>query len=368
VNIKIIDNPSDVKSVNNSEINFQKRKEKYTEHKRATMQLSQTYLRTDLPMKEQIKEQLKMCGSMLLFAENPDSKDWELASALFCRKRLCPLCSWRRSVQIFHNVYEIITHPDFTKHNPVFIMGSLTAKNCSAAELPQELSRYLSAWRTLIANERQIFKKAFLGTFRSLEITYNSTKDTYHPHFHFLAAVEPEYFYKNNENYISQDRLINIWKDALNNAPLITSKKDARQIEKDSLSISKTLQRNIVVDKRVIKEKYPPINYEPNVDIRRVKKGTKKGIAETAKYTVKPSSYINRPEVVETLDISLRGRRTISYGGIFKDVHMKLNLEDEQVDEGFTQLKTEWFNNDIVRKIMLKWTLAGNYQVKEWNP
>jgi len=362
---KIIDNPADVKTGNNSELNFQNRIGKYTEHKKAAMQLGQTYMKTSLPMKEQIKEQLKFCGSMLLFAENPDSKNWELASAIFCRKRLCPLCSWRRSVQIFHNVHEIITHPDFTKHNPEFVMATLTIKNCKAEELPQTLDRLLGAWRMLTVNDRQIFRRSFLGTFRSLEITYNAKEETYHPHIHFLAAVEPGYFKKDNSDYISHERLKEIWSDALNRAPLITAENDVRLVQPESLSATKYLRQDVIESKKTSKEKYLPIDYDPWVHIGRIKKGTKKGVAEVAKYTVKPSEYINRVKVVETLDQCLRRRRLIAYGGIFQELQKKLKLEDEQIDEGFMQYKNpDWFYNDVVRKIMCKWTLQGCYKIE----
>lgn len=58
---------------------------------------------------------------------------------------------------------------------------------------------------------------------------------------------------------------------------------------------------------------------------------------ETAKYSVKDSDYLtgnleNDLEVVKDLEKGLYRKRMISYGGLLKEVHKQLNLDD--VEDG----------------------------------
>ena len=96
------------------------------------------------------------------------------------------------------------------------------------------------------------------------------------------------------------------------------------------------------------------IDYDPNVDIRKVKKKNRntqtvleeiktynelsqneaiaQAAAEVAKYSVKVGDMLrqkNRKEVVETLDSVLRNRRFISYGGILNDARKELKAENK---------------------------------------
>jgi len=97
------------------------------------------------------------------------------------------------------------------------------------------------------------------------------------------------------------------------------------------------------------------VDYKPVVDIRLLrasKKGKGKEIAEIAKYCVKPTSVMAdmretkiysedvqkeakafcdaiSDSTILTLDRVLRSRRLTGYGGIFKELHKKLNLSGD---------------------------------------
>jgi plasmid rolling circle replication initiator protein Rep len=342
--------------------------EKYNEHKRGAMIVAQTYKKTDLPW--QTARALQQCGKKIIFAQNPDTQKWELAGAMFCQKRLCPLCCWRRSVKTYHNIYDIITDPDFKKTEAEFIMLGLTVENVPGHELSATLDRMMAAWQVLTDNKRQPFRRSFLGTFRALEITYNPKDKEYHPHIHVLAAVKPDYFSKNNPDYVSHKKLIEVWQEALNRAVRIAPAETViRQLDKDThgakLDLGPTLQKL----EKSIREKYPPIEYRPDVRIEKIKKGTSKGIAEVAKYTVKPGTYANSPEVVEVLDPALRRRRLIAYGGIFQQIYKKLKLEDES-DSDFTKQKAiDVMKNPLIQKIVMTWDFSlGTYKISPYKP
>jgi plasmid rolling circle replication initiator protein Rep len=129
-----------------------------------------------------------------------------------------------------------------------------------------------------------------------LEITHNTNPqsvsyDTYHPHFHCILAVNKTYF--KNEEYIQKSDWTSFWRKAMR------------------------------------------LDYDPVVDVRRVKGNTAKAVAEVSKYAVKDSDYIIPDDwqltvdTVKLLDSVLSNRRLVAYGGKFKDWHRKLNLDDE---------------------------------------
>jgi plasmid rolling circle replication initiator protein Rep len=338
--------------------------EKLTEHKRKTMTLAYTYEKTDLPWRIRWAEMLRYCGKKIIYVQEPESGEWGIAAAMFCQKRLCPLCAWRRTVRTGRNVYWILQEPEFKDVQFVFL--TMTVKNCSGKELPETLDRILSAWNVLTRTEREPFRKSFLGTLRSVEITYNREAGTYHPHIHALVAVSPGYFKKSNPDYISHETLRDIWTDAMNRAGR-TAVTDAtiRELDRGTFGARLDLGPVVRTDIKTVREKYPPIDYAPQVRIEKIKNSTGKAVAELAKYCVKPADYIDLPEVVEVLDPALRHRRMIAYGGIFQVARKRLRLEDEEIADGDYQKTTvqELLSNPLIAKIMLDWKFQGTYKI-----
>jgi len=303
---------------------FDKQINVMSKKKKGSEILAFAFGKTNLPDREQKARRLHLCGKTLIYAENPAGGEPIPVSAFRCKIRLCPSCSWIRARQTFENVYCVITEPEFSCKQFVFL--TLTVKNCKAEFLDGEIKRLLTAWKNLNKDERKPFRKSFLGTFRALEVTYNPIKKNYHPHLHAIAAVDKKYFRKSNPDYISQPKLRELWRGACG------------------------------------------LDYLPQCRIERVRNSTKKQVAEVAKYTVKSADYLNRPAVVETLDPALRGKRLIAYGGLFKTVRAKLNLPDEDdVDELPRLTVEELLNNPYIRKIILEWKL-GAYHVRPYQP
>jgi plasmid rolling circle replication initiator protein Rep len=352
------------------ENHFRKNLQKFTEHKRGAMRLAQSYLKTELPWRFEWAGMIQRCGNKMIFEKKLDGS-LSVIAAIFCQKRLCPLCCWRRSLKTYKNIYDIITDEDFKKTNAEFIMLTLTMQNCKPEELPETLDRYFKAWQILTSNERQPFRQSFLGTFRALEITYNQKRKDYHPHFHVLAAVSPDYFKKGNPKYIKHAELRELWQSALNRAKKkVVETSTIRQLDEKTFGARFDLGTSLHESKRYRKEHYEKIDYLPEVRIEKIRKGTAKGVAEVAKYTVKPGTYINRPEIVACLDNSLQRRRLIAYGGLFADIRKKLKIQDEPIaDVDYTSQKatTEVMQNPLIQKIVATWDFSlGAYKISPY--
>jgi plasmid rolling circle replication initiator protein Rep len=249
------------------------------------------------------------CSCYLEFAFAADDNgvcSLKLQTARFCRVRLCPVCQGRRALMWAAKTIKIM--PKVLEANPKarFIMLTLTARNCPLPELKTTLSDMHKAWTKLV--RRKDWKVE--GWIRTTEVT-RGNDDTAHPHYHCLLMVKPSYF--TGDNYISQQRWVELWQDCLK------------------------------------------VSYQPIVDVRAVhpKRGALEGqegnsviaaLVEVIKYTVKPSDVLKgdncqipgqRVRVTDQdwllqLTKQLHKTRAIATGGILKD-YLKV-LEDEPED------------------------------------
>lgn len=265
------------------------KKQPWREKKLANEYLSEAYVAIN-PRKTM---RLRECANTLVFNVNADGTK-KLKTMNSCRVRLCPVCGWRRQLKVYYHTMAILDAMEKDKHNYAYIFLTLTVKNCSRESLISELDKLMGSWQRFI--QRKAVKNVVKGWYRGLEITHNvnplsDSFDTYHPHFHCLLAVDKNYF--KSRDYLSKDDWTRLWKQSLK------------------------------------------IDYDPVVDVRRIKGSTAKAVAEAAKYTVKDSDYIIPDDwdltvsAVETLDEALDGRRLVAYGGVMKEWHKKLNLDDE---------------------------------------
>lgn len=242
---------------------------------------------------------VEKCGTYLEFKRYIQDKSLKLHKANFCKVRLCPLCAWRRSMKIFGQVSTVMDEATKDKDYE-YIFLTLTLKNCSGYDLSETIDTLMYAFNKLVKRKR--FKEGIKGYFRALEVTHELETDTYHPHFHCILMVNKTYF--KNKEYIKQDEWTSMWQSCLQ------------------------------------------VDYLPIVDIRKFRdytgRGMSKGIAEVAKYTVKDTDYIIKDyqtgEVIEeltddavfNLDLALKNRRLTAFGGILKELHQLLNLDDPE--------------------------------------
>jgi plasmid rolling circle replication initiator protein Rep len=272
--------------------------------------MAKTVEATELEGKEKFALDLRTCGNRIVTVRD------QIIAAQFCTRRLCPMCAWRRSMRTYANIHAIVTAPEFSNLEFVFI--TLTVKNCKAERLVDTMDLIAEGWRSLTSNKRQPIRKSFLGTFRAFEVTYdgdetitkrrykaakgyydrtglkvgdkNPNYDTYHPHIHVLAVADESYFAPNSPKYITRERLIELWRGATG------------------------------------------AEYDPSVYIEAVKGDElHHAVSEIAKPAVKATDLIDRPRVIEALDPALKGRRLVAYGDLFKIVKARLKLDDESL-------------------------------------
>lgn len=245
-------------------------------------------------------ERVLTCSTYLQFQIPINEKgqpigDSKILQANFCKDRLCPMCAYRRSRKIFSQVSRII------KAMPKefdYLMLTLTIPNVDGCELSNSIDKLMKGIDVLF--KRRSVKRAVKGYFRALEITRNSETNTYHPHYHFILAVNKSYF--TSREYITQPEWLDMWRQAMNDESI--TQVDIRKI-------------NPSEDKKT-----------PSEDTY------SKAVAEVAKYTVKSDDYIIKgddaltDEIVRILTSATAGRRLVHLSGIFKQVAKQLKLDN----------------------------------------
>lgn len=283
---------------------------KFGPKKLDSLELSESYERLGYDKKA---ERVRSCGNFLEFAHeiSPDgvvSEDGRLHSANFCRDRLCPMCSWRRSYKIFGQVSQIMDRIG-TDYRYIFV--TLTVPNVTGPELPGAIDGLMKSFHKFIQYRRLKFIK---GYFRVLEITRNNDKKsksygTYHPHFHLIVAVNHSYF--KSKDYLKRDGWLQLWQKATKD-PTITQ-----------------------VDVRTIKPKEAGEALKDETG-EALCKSLSSAIAEVAKYAVKSSDFLRiadlnkRDSVVDALAGALRSRRLTAFSGVFQEAFDALRLDDPE--------------------------------------
>lgn len=264
---------------------------------------------------------LKNCSNYLSFLETTDGGK-KLIDARFCRIRLCPMCTWRRTKKVFAQVSRIIKEIN-ADNEKEYLFLTLTCKNVTGENLKQQIKDLLQSFKRMMDGNSNI-KKMCKGYFRGLEVTYNKDENTYHPHIHCIICINKSYF--KSKNYISQKRWCEIWKH------------------------------------------YLKVDYEPIVHIKKFKDSSNyKMVAELTKYTVKEGDILLDSEEktdnnVMILSNALHRVRLIGMGGIFKEFHKKLNLEDMNKDDA-NLIETSNIDDDsIVTDIILKYNWNIGYK------
>jgi len=268
--------------------------------------LSEVYMHTgskssDKTVREKYERKAETvggCGDYLIFAVNKNEGKKKLLRGSFCKKRLCPMCAWRRSLKLYNDVrsiMEYINHYSGSKYPKAkFLFATLTMKNVKADELSQAISDLSRAFVNLLRKGK--LSKSVVGAYRGIEITYNPNTDEYHPHIHAILMVTSSYF-SSSAYYVTHKELCELWGKKLK------------------------------------------VNYIPVCDIRLIKNDIAKSVAEVAKYSVKDNDYLKHSdidmssELTEVFEKALYRKRLVSFYGIMKDVKNLLNIGDVESDD-----------------------------------
>lgn len=226
-------------------------------------------------------DRIENCSSYLEFGKFKGK--YRLINTNLCRVRLCPMCSYKRSLAVFRNTNEIIKYIAKTYMRPKYLFITLTVKNVKGDSLAQAIDHLNKAWANLV--RQKALKNIIIGTIRTIEITYNQKTDTYHPHIHVMLHTSNDIYA--GRNYISQARLTEMWRAAAG------------------------------------------LDYDPVIDIRKVRGNNSKEIAEIAKYSVKPINWNEVPDaVLITLDDVLHKRHLITLAGSFREAKKAVKIDD----------------------------------------
>ena len=270
----------------------------FSMRKKQSLAISKAFLNLGMEKRGQY---IKDCGNFLGFKECPSGHFKKLSYGNFCGQRLCPMCQWRRSLKTYGQASEIynVISSRYKERTYLPVMLTLTIKNCNHGYLENTVSRLTKGFNRLFDCKKNNLPFKVVGYFRSLEVTYNKSKDNFHPHIHALILVNQrdynEYFkLKDNTIFLTQDLIAKNW---------------ARLLKEDRAFCH----------------------------LQRMKNSELRMIAEVAKYATKPSSYISPTKdddyfvdekVLNEIHYGLRGKRLLSFGGLLKDVKQELKLDD----------------------------------------
>ena len=242
------------------------------------------------------------CANLLTYGQKADG-GLHLKQAFFCQQKLCPICSWRRSMKNGTRNSQIVEEALKREPKARFVFLTLSARNVrTGEELNQAMSKLTAGFNRLF--RRAKVKKNLLGFIRATEVTVSDDPDmpewqgSYNQHMHVLMMVRPNYF-GDTENYIPQAQWVSMWKQSLK------------------------------------------ADYEPVVDVRIVKPkkaggDTRSAVLETSKYPVKPIQFDLTPDTLKATQDLLTGlhrKRQLAYGGLLKEIKKELFGEDKPEDQ-----------------------------------
>jgi plasmid rolling circle replication initiator protein Rep len=299
------------------------------------------YITDYLPWKS--SKRFKECATYMDMATNADMTKFKVLHANFCKHRFCPVCSYVKSMKLaykLHVMTKYITH----EHGYRYIFVTLTAPNVSGDKLSEEITRYNKAFDKFV--QLPAIKDISQGFIRKLEITYNGDRritkeyyakakkycdarglrvgmpnpnyDTYHTHFHVIFAVKSNYF--TSRDYIPKSMFLLLWQRCMQD-------KSITQVHVQS--VKDNASRNL-----------------------------HSGIYEMAKYSAKDSDYARSQAVFDVFYEALKGRREITFGGIFREARDKFD-NDELKD-----FETPADMSELCWRILYSW-VKGQGQYKE---
>ncbi|HHC5970190.1 TPA: protein rep [Staphylococcus aureus] len=253
--------------------------EKYTEKKQRN-QVFKNFIERHIGDNQM--DLVKNCNTFLSFVTDKNFEKKKLYKSNPCKNRFCPVCAWRKARKDALGLSLMMQYIK-QEEDKQFIFLTLTTPNVTDEHLESEIKNYNHAFQKMF--KRKKVNAITKGYVRKLEITYNSKRDDYNPHFHVLMAVNKSYF-KDTKAYISQKEWLNLWRDVT--------------------GISEITQ----------------------VHVQKIKQNSNKELYEMAKYSGKDSDYLINQKVFDAFYKSLKGKQILVYSGLFKDARNKLKNGD----------------------------------------
>lgn len=252
------------------------------------------------------------CSDYITERINPQTGEVITDTAQLCKDRLCPICNWRLSLRRFTEMMAVLNvlKEDIIKYDYKVAFLTLTVKNVELPDLRKCIDTYAKAWHNM--SRREIFR-GVVGWSRSLEITYNREKNTYHPHYHIILIWEKEAYTEMAGKIMQQ-----AWKHAY--------KCDYDPI----IDIREAYTKNDV----------PTDNTEAVV----------KAAVEAFKYSVKDKALKEIPQKdLYKFAEAIKGVRMVSYGKAIKELRKALGFRN---DDTAQPLDVPAYDDNLVISVM----------------
>jgi len=332
--------------------------------------------------KKRKAKRVRECGMPLTFIAPADANVFapmRLYQPRFCGTRLCPTCNMRRSEKAFGQMSKVMnyieTHPEYKGYAYIFL--TLTAMNVRGENLRAAFDDMTNAFQKMY--HRKAYKDAVKGWFRSTEVTHNMTRNDYHHHLHIILAVDGNYFGA-WENYITQDNWVRMWKSCMTvkYTPIVSVQKIKPKVNTEgeitmASSVSEITKYVVKSGDYVkiveLKDKYYE-NVWKDVDFDGNKTKVKELVLVEEPERIEMLQE-RMDEIVEILDEALYRRHLIGSGGVFKDVHQILELDDPETgDLANIDGESTPMREDLAYVLKtFRWRVGiGNYELAEVEP
>ena len=237
---------------------------------------------------------IRDCASNLFFVADVMLQKIKLTSSNFCEFSFCPGCENRLARKNALKISALMQylHDD---HQKEFIFLTLTSPNVSAENLSQEITKFNRAFNRLMVRKEVV--PVIKGYVRKLEVTYNSKRNDFHPHFHVLIAVNKSYF-GGSRTYLPHAKWLELWQSVMRDSSIT------------SLNIQKVDFGH--TPEEMSKAAYRVAGYQ-------CKENSKKKIMDVGDY---PS------EVFETFYTAMKGRQIITFNGLFNEANKKYKAKE----------------------------------------
>lgn len=358
---------------------------KWKEHKTESLYMSQRMMLH--PSLRARAARMKFCGVTLGAQKCPICGKIHVKGGHMCHDRLCPLCQWRlsatRFAQMIHSLEVLDTK--LTKEDATIGMLSLTLRNVPVFRLRETIEKMSSAWK--IMRQRKSFGVLVIGAARSVEITYNSDQNNYHPHIHIFLISRPftdeiradlTDFITKQRNKVREHRI--------------------KELKERGLPVPENLKIPILPPKfkddkfllteyaRCSWQKALGIWYRPQVNYKYayVKDGKDASVSayeciswsdnkhqaalsaarECAKYVVGMKTLSSIPDAdLYRFASEINGVQMVSYSGILREVRKSLNYKTEKIEESEGHEKCSSCGADVINYLLV-WS-GGYYKEVE---
>lgn len=216
-----------------------------------------------------------------------------------CRNRLCAICNWRSSRKKYSQTVQMINQIEHM--NLQYIFATYTIRNPSIDKLNESIDKMMESINRMQSSRR--WKQRVLGYIRSMEITYNTNENTWHPHLHYILLLPPDY-YTNPDYYLSTYEWRTMW------------------------------------------ERAARLDYTSQVQIQPIQRGENlpHAIAEISKYALKLGSVVEcqNTQIIYRLKTAIAHRRLYAVGGILKPIYKQIKNTEKSEYNNSVHNNKKW--------------------------